>query len=120
MKLISPEINEIREKIKNYRAIGESKLVMIESEKIKKLQSDYGLKPDKIKAFFNIFQIVLMLVWAGLVQRFSFKIEDYPEMMTGGFFWFKDLSMTDPYFILPLLNSFATFYFSYVSLINLG
>jgi YidC/Oxa1 family membrane protein insertase len=115
MKLITPELKETREKINTYRQSGEHKLAKIESEKMKKLQSDFGFKTNKLRTALNVFQIILMGVWAGLVQRFSFKIEDYPEMMTGGFFWFKDLSMSDPYFILPLINAFSTFYIIYVS-----
>ncbi len=50
-----------------------------------------------------------MTVWAGLVQRFSLNVEDYPEIMTGGFLWFKDLTLSDPYFIIPFINSFLIF-----------
>jgi len=54
-------------------------------------------------------------MWAGLVQRFSFNLEDYPEMLTGGFLWFKDLSLPDPYFILPILNCMTILMNMYVS-----
>jgi membrane protein insertase Oxa1/YidC/SpoIIIJ len=62
----------------------------------------------------NLFQGMILLCWTGLVQRFSFNVEDYPEMMTGGFLWFKDLSMTDPYLILPILNSVVIMLNTYV------
>ena len=54
-------------------------------------------------------QMLIMATWAGLVQRFSLNIEDYPEVMTGGFLWFKDLTLSDPYFILPLVNALLIF-----------
>lgn len=63
----------------------------------------------------NLFQGMILLCWTGLVQRFSFNVEDYPEMMTGGFLWFKDLSMTDPYLILPILNSIVIMLNTYVN-----
>lgn len=49
--------------------------------------------------------MLTLAVWAGLVQRFSLNIEDYPEIMTGGFLWFKDLTLSDPYFIIPFINA---------------
>ena len=52
-------------------------------------------------------QGLILICWSSLVQRFSFNIEDFPEMLTGGFLWFKDLSVPDPYFIIPIINSFG-------------
>jgi len=61
---------------------------------------------------------MILICWASLVQRFSFNIEDYPEMLTGGFLWFKDLSLHDPLFILPLLNGVVMIFNIYVSIVN--
>jgi len=37
-------------------------------------------------------------------------------MLTGGFLWFKDLSLHDPLFILPILNGVTMIFNIYVSL----
>ncbi len=95
---------------------GESRLVVIENEKWKKLQKEHGIKTNFLTMGLNMFQGIILVCWAGLVQRFSFNVEDYPEMMTGGFLWFKDLSMSDPYLILPLINSLAMVINLYVKL----
>ena len=63
------------------------------------------MRPSKIRFLLGFLQILILTVWAGLVQRFSLNVEDYPEIMTGGFLWFKDLTLSDPYFILPLINA---------------
>lgn len=49
-------------------------------------------------------QIIILIAWAALVQRMSIFIEDYPEFIDGGFLWLKDLTVPDPYFILPFIN----------------
>lgn len=44
------------------------------------------------------------LVYISLVNRVSFNYDINPNILTDGFFWFKDLSAPDPYGILPLLG----------------
>lgn len=79
-------------------------LISHEQEKMNSLRAKYGITKGFARLLFNLSQGGVLIIWAGLVQRFAFNIEDYPEMITGGFLWFKDLSVPDPYFILPLLN----------------
>ena len=78
-----------------------------EFQKLAAVNERYKIRQSKLKHLFNFVQLLILLSWAGLVQRFSLNVEDYPEVMTGGFFWFKDLTASDPYFILPMLNSFV-------------
>ena len=109
-----PDVTELKEKAQKLNAAGERQLSKIEMSKLPKLQKDFGLINSPVSFVLNGVQILIFGCWTGLVQRFSFHVEDYPEMMTGGFLWFKDLSMTDPYFILPALNSFSIFLNAYV------
>ncbi len=118
-RLLNPEISEIQARMKKLREANERKLMMIESKKLQQIQEQYGARASKLNFLFALLQGTMMAVWASLCQRFSYSIEDYPEMINGGFLWFKDLSMSDPYFILPLINSFLVFMNIYVSsLIN--
>ena len=87
--------------------------------KIEKFRKLHNINISLIAKLSTFIQGLTLATWAGLVQRFSFTIEDYPEMINGGFFWFKDLSMTDPYFILPSLNVFFIFLNIYVIHVNL-
>ena len=105
-RLLYPEISEIQERIKKLKIANERQLVLIESKKLTQLRENYGIKTSPLIFLLTLTQGAILACWAGLVQRFSFNIEDYPEMMSGGFLWFKDLSMSDPYLILPILNSF--------------
>jgi hypothetical protein len=89
-------------------------LIFIENTKFNELKENYGIKMRPLNFFVGFFQAIVLSCWAGLVQRFSLNIDDYPEMMTGGFLWFRDLSMSDPYFILPMVNCFLLFLTIYV------
>jgi hypothetical protein len=93
--------------------------MFIEQDKMNKFKNLHGIHLPLFSKFGMFFQFLSLGVWAGLVQRFSFNVEDYPEMLTGGFLWFKDLSMSDPYFILPFLNSFFILLNIYVNLVYL-
>lgn len=80
------------------------------------MRTKYGLKGSALRTVLTVSQGFIFMVWAGLVQRFSFTIEDYPEMLTGGFLWFKDLSMTDPYLLIPILNAIVLTFSTYVKI----
>ena len=53
----------------------------------------------------NILQIPVHLTYMSLVNRLAFNYDLHPGMLTDGFLWFKDLSVPDPYGILPIIGS---------------
>ncbi len=118
-RLLYPEISEIQERIQKLKAANERQLIIIENRKIQQLKENYGIKQSPLLLLLSLTQGAIFGIWAGLVQRFSFSIEDYPEMINGGFLWFRDLSMTDPYLILPIVNTVLMVANIYVSLIYL-
>jgi len=63
----------------------------------------------------SLMQIFCTFTFTTLIQRFCFHVEDYPEMTYGGFLWFKDLSVVDPYYILPLIQVLLSIFAIYVS-----
>lgn len=115
-RLAYPEIQEFNEKITKYNSAGETQLMQMEQMKLNRFKRLHGIKMPLLAKLSMPLQGLTMIVWAGLVQRFSYNIEDYPEMLTGGFLWFKDLSISDPYFILPALNVLFIFLNIYVKL----
>lgn len=52
----------------------------------------------------NLGQIPLHMVYISLINKLSYNYNISPEMLTEGFFWFKDLSSPDPIGILPILG----------------
>jgi membrane protein insertase Oxa1/YidC/SpoIIIJ len=113
-RLLFPDLKDHQEKVQKLKQSGETQLMNIENEKWKRIQKEHGIKTNIFTIGLNLFQGLILICWTGLVQRFSFNVEDYPEMMTGGFLWFKDLSMTDPYFLLPIFNSLVLMVNTYV------
>ena len=52
----------------------------------------------------NLFQMPLHMTWISLVNRLSYNYDISPAMLTEGLFWFRDLSVPDPYCVLPVLG----------------
>lgn len=44
-----------------------------------------------------------------MINRLSFNYDINPSILTDGFLWFKDLSVPDPYGILPCIGGFINF-----------
>ena len=36
--------------------------------------------------------------------------EKYPELLNGGFLWFNNLTLPDPYCVLPFMSAFASYF----------
>jgi membrane protein insertase Oxa1/YidC/SpoIIIJ len=118
IRLIFPESQEHNEKVSKLKRAGETKLAQIETANFNKFREKYGIKSNPILFLMTLSQGAVLACWAGLVQRFAYNVEDYPEMLTGGFFWFRDLSNIDPYFILPILNAITLTLNLYVNTLN--
>lgn len=111
VRRLGPDMNEFVNRIKKLNLSGNHLLAKKESERFAIFKKDNGLSGlgNMLKFSLNILQGFTLLVWACLMQKYTYKLEDYPQMISGGFFWFKDLTLSDPYFILPLLNSINIF-----------
>ena len=79
-------------------------IALIERRKIRLLDEKFGIQNTPFGIILTFVQIFCTFVYTSLIQRFCFHVEDYPEIITGGFFWFKDLSIVEPYFILPVVQ----------------
>ena len=110
LKNYSPDLKEFDSRINKLKALKSKGLVSSEIKRKKDFQIKHGLTSSPFRVFFNLFSGFIIVVWAGLVQKYTFKLEEYPELLTGGFLWFKDLSIPDPYFILPIINSLLLCY----------
>jgi len=85
-------------------------------KKISIIDESYGIRNSPIFFLVSLFQVFLTMTNACLIQRFVLHFDDYPGVLTGGFFWFKDLSMVDPFYILPLINLTLQVFSIYVNI----
>lgn len=110
MKLITPDLNDSQGRIKRLKKSKNMALIKAELDKMSEMRVKFGISQSKAKNGLMLVQGFLLGVWACLFQRIAYHLEDYPQMLNGGFLWFRDLTMPDPYFILPIINSFFMFY----------
>lgn len=104
-KKFSADLANYQNRIQRLTRSNNTMLAIKETRNLKEFKEKNGLKSNAINLIFMLLQGTTLLTWAGLAQKFTYKLEDYPEMLNGGFLWFHDLTLSDPYFILPLLNS---------------
>jgi YidC/Oxa1 family membrane protein insertase len=108
-KRLSPDINNFTNKIKNLRKTENIVLAKKMENELAEFRKTHGLKNNITRNLMMLAQGFTMLVWMGMVHKFSFKLDEYPQMLTEGFFWFSDLTVPDPYFIFPILISLCIF-----------
>lgn len=53
---------------------------------------------------FNLMSLPIHLVFVSIVNRYAYRPDLNPEIITGGMLWFKDLSSPDPTGILPVVG----------------
>jgi len=73
-------------------------------------------KSHKVNPFAMLMMPLIQLpVFITFYMALSTMSQYYPGLKTGGAFWFVDLSLPDPYFILPIVNGI-----SFLLMIELG
>jgi len=100
MKLLQPDNEESQAVMKRYNQQGNKEAVKIERQKSKMLRKSHGLYP--IVSALNIFQLPVHMVYISMINRLSYDYEINPAILTDGILWFKDLSVPDPWGILPV------------------
>ena len=59
--------------------------------------------------FLGLAQLPIIFTWFITLRYYTTLGDKYPELTTQGLFWFKDLTVQDPYFILPILSAFTSY-----------
>lgn len=56
-----------------------------------------------------LFQLPILITWF-ISLRYLLSLPDkFPELVNTGFLWFKDLTVYDPYCILPITSACITY-----------
>ena len=63
---------------------------------------------DNFYALVNLTQIPLILTWFLSLRYVTAMPELFPQMNTASFLWIEDLSVYDPYFVLPVIAACTT------------
>ena len=108
-KRLSPDLNDYQNKINRLRSTENIVLAKKMEKELMVFRKTHGITNNIVKLFLTLFQGFTMIVWAGIVHKFTNKLDEFPQMLTEGFLWFSDLTASDPYFIFPFLTSLMIF-----------
>lgn len=101
LKMLRSEIKGIKESFNGVTAAEDPTIRFKYLAKIKELFIINKLNPLQT-AFLSVLQFPIFLyVFLGLRSMGTY----FPEFSSGGALWFTDLSVPDPYFLLPALNA---------------
>ena len=97
---IQPEMREIAQTMKQYREAGNSVMEAQEGAKLFNLYQKHGVNPLKMFAM-PMIQFPIFITFFMALRRMAQA--PVLSMKEGGMFWFTDLTMADPTYILPLM-----------------
>ena len=100
MNNISPEVQKLIKKQRQYRQMGNKALYSQYSQKVWQVYKNNNCNPLKM-AVMPLVQLPLFLSFFIAIRKMA--AVPVESMKTGGILWFEDLTVPDPYYILPVL-----------------
>ena len=100
MNNINPEIQKLMKRQREYKQMGNKALADQYSHKIWAVYQKHNCNPLKM-AVMPLMQVPLFLSFFIAIRRMA--AVPVESMKTGGALWFTDLTVPDPYYILPVL-----------------
>ncbi|KAI9655500.1 MAG: Mitochondrial inner membrane protein oxa1 [Trizodia sp. TS-e1964] len=103
---LSPITKKIQEKMKEGQRVGDQAIVMEAKGELQGVFKTAGIKKRHLFAF-TLIQLPLGYGTFRLLRSMADK--RVPGLEDGGILWFQDLTIMDPYLILPLLSGALTY-----------
>ena len=100
MNNINPEIQKLMKKQKEYRQVGNKAMSDQYSHKIWNIYQKNNCNPLKM-AIMPLVQLPLFLSFFIAIRKMAYVPVE--SMKTGGALWFQDLTVPDPYYVLPVV-----------------
>ncbi|XP_031619688.1 mitochondrial inner membrane protein OXA1L isoform X2 [Contarinia nasturtii] len=101
MRNVMPEMQEIQNKITEARQMGNSVEYAQCNQELMQLMKSKGFNPMKNMLVPIAQAPIFISYFIGIRRMVNAPVE---SMQTGGALWFTDLTMADPYFLLPLIT----------------
>ncbi|CAG8501245.1 3821_t:CDS:2, partial [Scutellospora calospora] len=102
---LQPKIEQLMEDFKKAKETGDTNLMMRKHQKIKEFYAENKISPLKNLYLVALQTPVMISFFIAVKKMGEFPV---PGFERGGALWFQDLTLPDPYYILPFLMS-ATF-----------
>ena len=100
MQGIKGEMDKYKEKVK-IAQMSRNMVMMKEAQnEFAETRKRHGI--DNFYALINLVQMPFIITWFLSLRYVTAMPEIYPEIQQQGFLWIEDLSVYDPYFILPV------------------
>lgn len=102
MHNIKPEIDQLTNKAKELMDANRTTEAQVQAQKVRDLWAKHDVHPIR--------SVIVPLVQMPLFISFFFAVRNMTglpvsSMMDGGILWFQDLTLSDPYYILPVLSA---------------
>ena len=101
---LRPELDKHQKRIKEYQQVGNQLMVAQETARLLQLYQKHGCNPVKLMIMPFIQFPVFISFFLALRGMATVPIESMKE---GGFAWFTDLTIPDPFYVLPFLGAFS-------------
>ena len=108
MQLLAPEMAKLRADLMDAHKARDKAKIKAANEGMQVLKIKYNINTGL--GIIPLFQVPFVIYFFWTLQDMVYEIDRFPNMTTDGFLWFKNLSEADPYFVLPVLFAFTTFY----------
>ena len=102
-----PAMQALQEKITDARRRGDMFEMAQLTQELQKLSTAKGINPFKNMMPIAAQLPVFMSFFIGLRGMANCPVE---SLTTGGILWFENLTLTDPYYLLPLTTCLTTYY----------
>lgn len=101
MRNMMPEMQKIQLKISEARAMGNPLELAQNNQELMMLMKEKGLNPIKNMALPLAQAPIFLSFFIGIRRMVNTPVE---SLHTGGILWFQDLTLADPYYLLPLIT----------------
>jgi YidC/Oxa1 family membrane protein insertase len=102
MAVLRPQIEPIQEQMQHFKKLGDSQGVAQQAQKLQILFKNAGINPLSAAAY-GFAQAPIFISFFLAVRKMGDL--PVPGFESGGMYWFHDLSLADPYYILPIVSS---------------
>lgn len=102
MRNVMPEMQDVQNRITEARQMGNAVEYAQANQELMQLMKTKGFNPLKNMLIPFAQMPIFLSYFIGIRRMVNTPVE---SMQTGGILWFTDLTMADPYYLLPLITS---------------
>ena len=106
LTVLQPHLEPIKNRMKEARLAGDMTAAQVAAAEMKQMTNAAGVRMSRL--FLPMLQVPLAYGTFRLMRGMAEL--PVPGLDSGGFLWVKDLTVSDPYFILPMVGSIAIWY----------